>query len=44
MIKILFWTVFPEDPGILPQDFNSLAEAQEWADGLCCSYTIEQVC
>jgi len=37
-----FWTVFPEDPDILPQDFESLREAQEWADELCCSYTIEE--
>lgn len=39
-----FWTVFPEDESILPQDFNTYEEAKEWADGLCCSYTIEEAC
>lgn len=39
-----FWTVFPEDPDILPMDFDTYTEAQEWADSLCCSYTIEEAC
>lgn len=37
-----YWTVFPEDPDIMPQDFESYREAKEYADGLCCSYTIER--
>lgn len=37
-----YWTVFPEDPDIMPQDFESYKEAKEYADGLCCSYTIER--
>lgn len=39
-----FWTVFPEDEDIMPQDFDSYEAAKEWADGLCCSYTIEEAC
>ena len=37
-----YWTVFPEDPDIMPQDFESYREAKEYADGLCCRYTIER--
>ena len=37
-----YWTVFPEDPDIMPQDFESYSEDKEYADGLCCSYTIER--
>ncbi len=37
-----YWTVLPEDPDIMPQDFESYSEAKEYADGLCCSYTIER--
>ena len=37
-----YWTVFQEDPDIMPQDFESYREAKEYADGLCCSYTIER--
>ena len=40
--KTMYWTVFPEDPDIMPQDFESYSEAKEYADGLCCSYTIER--
>lgn len=39
-----YWTVFPEDPDIMPQDFETETAAQEWADSLCCSYTIERAC
>ena len=37
-----YWTVFPEDPDLMPQDFETYSEAKDYADGLCCSYTIEQ--
>lgn len=37
-----YWIVFPEDPDILPQDFETKRAAQEWADGLPCSYIIER--
>lgn len=37
-----FWTVFPEDEYIGTTDFDTYAAAQEYADGLCCSYTIEE--
>jgi len=37
------YKVFPEDPDLAPQSFTSRAEAQDWADGLCCSYTIERI-
>ncbi len=37
-----FWTVYPDDPD-LNQHFTTKREAQEWADGLCCSYYIEHI-
>lgn len=43
MIRLILYTVTPEDPDLAPQTFGSYTEAQEWADGLCCSYTIEEI-
>ena len=38
-----FWTVHPDDEDMSPQTFRSKDEAQDWADGLCCGYWIEEV-
>lgn len=38
-----WWVVYPEDPDIPPREFDSKFHAQEWADGLCCSYLIEHI-
>ncbi len=38
-----YWTVWPEDPDMAPEHFTTKREAQEWADGLCCSYYIEHI-
>ena len=36
------WTVWPDDPDLTPQTFSSKRSAQEYADGLCCGYWIEE--
>ncbi len=38
-----FWTVYPDDPDMMPQHFTTKSQAQEWADGLCCGYYIEHI-
>lgn len=37
------WIVHPDDPDIWDQYFKSPRSAEEWAEGLCCSYWIEEV-
>lgn len=37
----MIYTVFPEDPLELPQDFATYREAEEFADTLECEYVIE---
>ncbi len=39
--KTSYWIVWPEDPDLHYRTFLT-QWAQEWADGLCCSYTIEE--
>ena len=37
----MIYTVFPEDPNELPQDFPTYKEAEEYAETLDCESTIE---
>lgn len=37
------WKVHPDDPDMEMKRFTSKQVAQDWADGLCCSYWIEEV-
>ena len=37
------WTVWPDDPEIRPMTFDNKKAAQDYADGLCCGYWIEEV-
>ena len=37
------WIVWPDDPEIDPRWFSSKKAAQDFADGLCCGYWIEEV-
>ena len=41
--KTSYWIVWPEDPDLHYRTFLTQWAAQEWADGLCCSYTIEEI-
>lgn len=36
------YTVFPDDPDEMPQDFETWTEAKDYADSLDCSYIIEK--
>ena len=40
--KTSYYIVWPEDPDLHYRTFLTQWAAQEWADGLCCSYTIEE--
>lgn len=37
------WTVWPDDPDIRPETFETKKAAQDYADSLCCGYWIEEV-
>ena len=41
--KTSYWIVWPEDPDLHYRTFLTQWAAQAWADGLCCSYTIEEI-
>ena len=41
-MKDTTWTVWPDDPEIRPVTFDSKRAAQDYADGLCCGYWIEE--
>lgn len=37
------WIVHPEDTYLSSRMFATYVEAKEYADGLCCSYTLEKL-
>lgn len=37
------WEVIPDDPDMEARAFDDYYSAQDWADGLCCSYDIQRL-